>query len=474
MNPSLFHPAARLSLLGLAALLSACASLSPGGDEKALSELTQGRLAGQALQNPQEPSAQTKVADLLRQPLTQSSAVQLALLNSPSAHVALARLGLSDAERVLASNWPAPHLMIGRLTEGDTREIERSLSFNLLGLLTLPWQAQVQSQQHDMQRLQTAQELIRLAANARKAWVQAVAAEQTARYMTDALDAAQASAELARRMVKAGNWSEMQGLREQLQLSQVQAQLQAARHQAVVEREALNRLLGLSGEQIGYKLPERLPDLPRQLTTVDEAQTQALRERLDVRSARLRTQQLAKASGLESWQAWSAGMELTAVRSTTLDRSTGASNTQRGWELSLPLPVFDGGARSAKADAQVREAAAQLRQVSVLAASEARQAWSAAASAHANARQYRDQVLPLRKKLSEEVLLRYNGMLIGVFDVLADARNHIATVNAALLAERDFWLAQADLDTALTGTSPQGMATLQSGAANAAPTEQGH
>jgi multidrug efflux system outer membrane protein len=255
--------------------------------------------------------AQTKVADLLRQPLTQSSAVQLALLNNPSAHAALARLGLSDAERVLASNWPAPHLMLGRLTERDMREIERSLSFNVLGLLTLPWQAQVQNQQHEMRRLQTAQELIRLAANTRKAWVQAVAAEQTARYLADALEAAQASAELARRMVKAGNWSEMQGLREQLQLSQVQTQLQAARHQAVVEREALNRLLGLSGEQIGYKLPERLPDLPQKLGTVEDAQAQALRERLDVRSAHLRTQQLAKASGLESWQAWSEGMELT-------------------------------------------------------------------------------------------------------------------------------------------------------------------
>jgi outer membrane protein TolC len=136
--------------------------------------------------------------------------------------------------------------------------------------------------------------------------------------------------------------------------------------------------------------------------------------------------------------------------------------------------VFDGGARSAKADAQVREAAALLRQISVLATSEARQAWSAVASAHATARQYRDQVLPLRQKLSEEVLLRYNGMLVGVFDVLADARNQIATVNAAMLAERDFWLAQTDLDTALTGTSPQGIAALQSGAANAAPTEQGH
>jgi hypothetical protein len=48
-------------------------------------------------------------------------------------------------------------------------------------------------------------------------------------------------------------------------------------------------------------------------------------------------------------------------------------------------------------------------------------------------------------------VLRYNGMLIGVFELLADARTQIASVNAAIEALRDFWIAQADLDMALIG-----------------------
>ena len=59
--------------------------------------------------------------------------------------------------------------------------------------------------------------------------------------------------------------------------------------------------------------------------------------------------------------------------------------------------------------------------------------------------------MPLRKRISDENLLRYNGMLIGVFELLADARAQIASVNAAIEALRDFWLAQADLDMALLG-----------------------
>ena len=59
--------------------------------------------------------------------------------------------------------------------------------------------------------------------------------------------------------------------------------------------------------------------------------------------------------------------------------------------------------------------------------------------------------MPLRQKILDENLLRYNGMLIGVFELLADARVQIASVRSAIDALRDFWLADADLDAALIG-----------------------
>ena len=60
--------------------------------------------------------------------------------------------------------------------------------------------------------------------------------------------------------------------------------------------------------------------------------------------------------------------------------------------------------------------------------------------------------MPLQKRISDENLLRYNGMLIGVFELLADARAQIASVNAAILAQRDFWMAQSDMQMALLGS----------------------
>ncbi len=63
----------------------------------------------------------------------------------------------------------------------------------------------------------------------------------------------------------------------------------------------------------------------------------------------------------------------------------------------------------------------------------------------------RPVMVPLRQRISDENLLRYNGMLIGVFELLADARDQIGAVNAAIDARREFWLADADLQQALLG-----------------------
>ena len=51
------------------------------------------------------------------------------------------------------------------------------------------------------------------------------------------------------------------------------------------EREKLIRLMGLWGQQINFTLAERLPDLPKTVTEMTDVEAQALRSRLDVRSA---------------------------------------------------------------------------------------------------------------------------------------------------------------------------------------------
>ena len=461
----------RLTGAGLAvAILAGCASLSPDGGVSEVQSLVAGKTGSvdARLSNGDKSRAAPEVvADLLRQAVTAESAVRIALLNNAALQGSLATLGVSDALRVQAGRLPSPHFAIGRFRMGDEVEIERLLSFNLIGLLTLPWKAQWQNQQHELAKLQAAQDVIRLAADTRKAWIMAVAAQQSAAYMQDVKEAAEAGGELARRMARVGNWSKLRQAREQVTLNDATAQLARSQQTAFAAREKLNRLMGLWGAQTNYRLAERLPDLPKDVQQIADVEARALRERLDVRSAIAESTYVAGQLGFNKVTGYLDGLTLSATRTSVFDNAARTKESQRGVELELPLPIFDwGGARNARSEAMYMLSAARVQGVAVNARSEAREAYFGYRTAYDLARHYRDEVVPLRKFIGDEMVLRYNGMLASVWDLLADSRAQVMAVNSTIEAQRDFWLAETDLQTVLTGTSPGALAGSPASAAS--------
>jgi outer membrane protein TolC len=130
-------------------------------------------------------------------------------------------------------------------------------------------------------------QVLSLAADTRKAWVQAVAAEESVRYSRQVMQAAEAGAELARRMAQVGNFNKLQQAREQGFYADAALNLARAEQQQRATRERLTRLLGLWGAQTSFKLPERLPDLPPQPRDLPDIERIALAQRLDVQGAQL-------------------------------------------------------------------------------------------------------------------------------------------------------------------------------------------
>lgn len=479
MKPTIRYPWAmtgplRLSIAALAVVtLAGCAALSPDGGVSDVRTLVAGKTggvdAGLAAGDKSGASADATVGALLTAPLSAESAVRIALLNNPGLRGSLATLGVSDALRVQAGRPPNPHFAIGRFRIGDEVEIERLLSFNLIGLLTLPWKYQWQNQQHELAKLQAAQDVIRLAANTRKAWITAVAAQQTALYMADVKEAAEAGGELARRMARVGNWSKLRQAREQVTLNDATAQLARSQQAAFAAREKLTRLMGLWGAQTNYTLANRLPDLPKDASTIADIEARALRERLDVRSAMAESRFVADQLGFTKVIGYVDGMTIGLSRNSIFDNAAQTKESRRGVELELPLPIFDwGGARNARSIAMVQQSAVRVQEVAVNARSEARESYFGYRTAYDLARHYRDEVVPLRKFIGDEMVLRYNGMLASAWDLLADSRAQVMAVNSAIEAQRDFWLAEADLQTALTGTSPGALAGMGSGSASGA------
>nr|WP_316639747.1 TolC family protein [uncultured Roseateles sp.] len=436
-------------LLGSLAL-AGCANLSGDAGFSPVQQAAQTHL-GQSIRMVRSDGDQTAVADrvaeLLAQPLSADAAVQIALLNNRELQASFQALGIADAERVQASRLPNPGFSIARKTRGDEREIERGVSFDLAHLIALPLTRQMEDHRFAALQRSITMEMLSLAAESRKAFYLAVAAEQSVRYLRDVKAAADAGAELGRRMAQAGNWTKLQQAREHGFYSEAALNVARAEQARVAARERLIRLLGLWGAQTGFSLPERLPDLPATLQERPDIEQFAMARRLDVQAARQQVEATAKGLGLSRVTRFVNALEFGYQRN-----NSNEAPRQTGYEISVEIPLFDWGeARVARAEAVYMQSVHRAAQTAIEARSEVREAYLGYASAWDIARHYRDDVVPTAKRISDENLLRYNGMFIGVFELLADARSQITAVNASIEALRDFWMAQADLDMALIG-----------------------
>jgi len=441
----------------LALVLGGCATFSRDGGLDAVSTMTSER-SGQDIHLPKasddSDASRAELARLLQAPLTADSAVRVALLNNRGLRASLAGLGVAEADLVQAGRMGNPSFSFGRMSGGGETEIERSVMFDLVGLLTMPIRRDIETRRFRSAQLVAATDAVRLAADTRKAWFDAVAASQSARYAEQVRDAAQASAELARRMARAGNLSALDQAREQLFSAETTAQLARARHRATAAREQLARLLGVWGTQTAFQLPDRLPDLPAAPREATNVEAQAMQQRLDVQLAKLDAEATARALGLTR----TTGV-INVLDAGYVNSSKSGRPRENGYEIELALPIFDwGGARVAKAQALYMQSVHRTAHTAITARSQVREAWSAYRTSYDVARHYRDEVLPLQKKISEETLLRYNGMLMSVFELLADARAQITGVNTAIEAQRDFWIAETELQAAISGSGGNGTA----------------
>lgn len=391
--------------------------------------------------------ARADVAQALRQPLTADAAVRIALANDPALQAQLFDRAAASADATQSARLPNPVFAFERLAGGGATEVTRALSVSLLDVLLLPARARRADAAQQRLRLQLAADVLRGAAAARVAWVDAVAADQSARYAAQVLDAAEAGALLARRLEAAGNFSALQRAREETFVADASTGLAQARRAQRRTRETLARAMGLATSAT-FTLPDRLPDLPA--TLHDDAQQSALDQRLDVRLAKARLDELARSLGLARVTGTFDALDIGAER-----RDRTGEPREHGLTLSVPLPLFDGGdaaraAARARYDAALARSAAQV----VAAASQVREADGDRRDAHALALAFRDRLVPLQATVVGQNLLRYNGMLASPFDLLADAREQARTVQQAIAAERDFWLADAAWQSASLGVPP--------------------
>lgn len=453
MTRHLFPAGRVIAVTAVAVFFTGCTTFSKDGGFDTVSTTASQRLGKDAVlvKTDEDRNAVAKrTQELLSQPLGMDDAIQIALLNNRGLQASYSELGIAESDLVQAGRLPNPGFTFSRTHGGNDLSISRTFTLGLLNVLTLPLATRIEGRRFEQTRLLAADAMLKVAADTRRAYIGAVAAKQSAAYAGQVTDSAEASAELALRMQQAGNFSKLDYAREQAFYAEAVAQRAKARQQSVAAREKLTRTMGLWGSQAQYDLPERLPDLPATRPELQDLERFAMQNRLDIQAAQLQTRSVASSLGLSQ-----ATRFINALDVGYQNNFTTSDGREQGYEISVEIPIFDWGAsKVARAEAIYLQSANRVAETAINARSEVRESYLAYVTDYDVAKHYRDEVVPIRKTISDELLLRYNGMLASVFELLADSRDQIGAVNSAIDALKDYWLAETDLQQALGGRLP--------------------
>lgn len=394
---------------------------------------------------PIEPPDDARLQPLLQGELTADRAVEIALAHNRDLLAAFEELGVARADLIAASTVRNPVL------DGEVRfpgkPFEIALTQTLIDLFQLRKRRTLGQAQFEAARLRVTGAVIGFAAEVRADYYTLQAAQQVLAQQRTITEAAEASAELARRQHEAGNISDLDLESEQALYEQ--AKLDLARTE-LDELQARERLLAdLGSLQI---LPLALPAQAAPAEGAEESSLEeveaSLQRRLDLSLAQAEVEAARRA--------------LPLARSSIYDELSLGVHHERepegegttGPALAVPIPLFDRGlAGQARAVATLRRAEQRLHALAVTARSEARAARERLLEARARADYLRTVVVPRRQRILALTQLEYNAMLRGVFDLIRARQGLAGAQREQVLALRDYWLARTGLEAAMSGAT---------------------
>ena len=413
-----------------------------------------------ALTRPPEPwspgaaqdQVQDKVHALLRQGLNLDRARAIALLHNPDLQARMDGLGVAQADLVQAGLLTNPvfGVGVGFSRNGRGSSTEFSLVQELVTLFTRGRRKQVASLQLEADQAEVASSALDLLASVESAY-RTVQADQGMRDLdATLLESADASSELARRQYEAGNISELTYQTQASFSEQARLDLARAETKLIESHETLNRLLGLWGADTDWRLQDGLPELPHEELPLDHLETLAVSQRLDLRAAQSQAKALLEAAKLARGTRFTPNVDL-GIRA---EKDAEGGRTF-GPTLGVELPLFDHGqGRVARLESLARQAQDRVTARAVDIRSEVRQARERLRAARAVAEQYRDAILPRRERVMKLAQDSYNGMLLGVYDLILAKQAQVAAYRDYLDAMRGYWTARAELARALGGGLP--------------------
>jgi cobalt-zinc-cadmium efflux system outer membrane protein len=448
------------SIAAMAFAVTGCVSIPKDRGAAEMQPLLDARSSAGAL-DVRWPSACDKAVP--QEPLTADAAVSIALRCSPRLQSLYAELALTQADVYEATRLSNPQLGFARVATGAPDDIVKttwSISQRFVELMLLPVRQRVGRETLLASQQYAAHEVLQLEQSVRAAYVTYVAAVAIAEMQARAATAADLSAQTAVAFRAAGNINELQLSREQATAIEAKIEYGKAKSEAARARADLLSVMGLASRDAAkLAAPTSLPR-PLTLALTQPSDADALRksaqdQRLDLQAARQRVAALdSNASQQRIWR-WFGDFEVGYER----ERETNES-TRSGPTASIGIPLFNTRKDLVlRAKGQLELAQVELRKLEIELDNDTEAVMEAARNARDASQALREQLVPLRERITSLSQREFNYMFIGAFELLAVKRDEMQTYRQYLEAIRDEWLTQIQLQRIAGGKLPPSLLT---------------
>lgn len=454
-------------------LVSGCSSYDIAGSIDSVNQMPDVMQSGQAtlvLDSKTKQELDDRANFLLKSDLGENEAVELMLSKSLDFQTLLLENWRQGSMIVQRGNIANPTFSYERMVMGAETEIGSFLAFGLFELLTLPNRQTTAKIDAERSQIQLASEILGATTEVRLAWLDAVAAEQKLAIAEKTFQAIEAGAELAKRMKITGNFNTSQRIRQQLIFSDASMALASARQLKDSSREKLIRLLGIDQSQINLlKLPKTLPNLAEKPLSLAQF-SNSIDTRFDVRIARLEYEAALKRFGVEQISTYT---DIEYGQRYDRINDDGAISYKKGYELEVKIPLFDwGGVKREALRAELLSKQKTYQSAVLKAASELREQYFEYRTLFDIASHYQNQVIPMTETLMEEANYEYNGMIIGVFELLQIGRQFAAAEISSIDAKRNALVSEITMKSNALGRTSK-VKVITTGASSVAA-DAGH
>jgi outer membrane protein TolC len=362
------------------------------------------------------------------------------------------RSGLADRDPGLAVGAFKEDTSAPELTEQAARKAALALHADLLTSQAIS----------SVERFSRDSQLLALQQATQKLWIDAVSAKEQLNIQQRIAEAASVSLELAKRMEKVGNWGRNR-------LIDVEIGYQSARNQLVLADQAAFNARQKLFAQIGsehWRLPNALPKptslsgLSELLTPLEQQLAEMLARHPQYSLLEKEAQYYERIVGPAMLEQWRQQLD------TLLSAST-------SWTSAIPTMDRTKILWNHDLDKAIKARSEALR-LNIKTKSDLQQAREHLRASHTQASDILHKLQSLYSGAEEEALMRYNGMFISTWDLIAKAQTKMQSELAVAQAKQSFWAALADMRALLAGAPYSGPGSNVGGPDTNSSSGKGH